>query len=149
MNRYPYLRAYMSGVTLPTALLLIVLTIFYIARFVCDVPVPIERAIVFPMAIIPNLYGLWNILYIALRRRRQDWNIGIHGAILPFILAPLGYGVARLLGILDVVGSELVYFHVIHISVARVAIVFVLAVAGYYLLWKYVISFFNRVLQLP
>ena len=148
MNRHPYLRAYMGGVTLPTGLLLIVLTIFYVARFVCDVPVPIERAIVFPMAIIPNLYGLWNILYVALRRRRQDWSIGIHGAILPFILAPLGYGVARFLGILDVVGSDLVYFHVIHISVARVAIVFVLAVAGYYLLWKYVISFFNRVLEL-
>jgi hypothetical protein len=148
MNRYPYLRAYMGGVTLPTAILLIVLTIFYMARFVCDVPVPIERAIVFPMAIIPNLYGLWNILYVALRRRRQDWSIGIHGAILPFILAPLGYGIARLLGILDVVGSELVYFHVIHIPVARVAIVFAVAVAGYYLLWKYVINFFNRVLEL-
>ena len=57
MNAHPYLRAYMAGISVPTPLLLVALTLFSIARFVYNVPVPVERVIIFPMAIVPNLFG--------------------------------------------------------------------------------------------
>ena len=66
---HPYLRAYMAGIVVPTAFLLVVMIVFTLARFVFDVPVPIERVVVFPMALIPNLFGLWNIFYVGLRSR--------------------------------------------------------------------------------
>jgi hypothetical protein len=67
MNNHSYLRAYMAGISVPTPLLLVALTLFSIARFVCNVPVPVERVIIFPMAIIPNLFGVWNMLHLASR----------------------------------------------------------------------------------
>jgi hypothetical protein len=148
VNRCPYLRAYMAGVTLPAAFLLIALTIFYIARFVYQIPLPIERTIVFPMALVPNVFGAWNILYVALRRRYL-WNIGIHGALLPLLIGPAGCLVARWLGILETTHSGFVYFQAVHIPFTRTLVIFPAVVAGYYLVWKYVVGFFNRVLDLP
>ena len=58
MNSHPYLRAYMAGISVPTPFLLIPLTAFSVARFVYNIPVPVERVIIFPMAIIPNLFGI-------------------------------------------------------------------------------------------
>ena len=97
MKSHPYLRAYMSGISVPTPLLLIALTLFSIARFVYDVPIPVERVIIFPMTIIPNLFGVWNVLYLA-SRSHTHLPLGIHGAVLPFILAPLGFLLGRSLG---------------------------------------------------
>ena len=71
MNQHPYLRAYMAGIVVPTLVLLVAVTVFTFARYVCNVPVPIERVIVFPLAIVPNLWGLWNIIYIALLAPRH------------------------------------------------------------------------------
>ena len=64
MSQHPYLRAYMAGITVPTVFLLVAMTGFIIARLVYNVPIPIERVIVFPMAVIPNLWGVWNMLYV-------------------------------------------------------------------------------------
>ena len=94
MNNHPYLRAYMAGISVPTPLLLVALTLFSIARFVYNVPIPVERVIIFPMAIIPNLFGVWNMLYLA-SRSHTHLPLGIHGAILPFILAPTGFFLGR------------------------------------------------------
>ncbi len=94
MNNHPYLRAYMAGISVPTPLLLVALTLFSIARFVYNVPIPVERVIIFPMAIIPNLFGVWNVLHLA-SRSRTHLPLGIHGAILPFILAPVGFFLGR------------------------------------------------------
>jgi hypothetical protein len=38
MNNHPYLRAYMAGIAVLTPLLLVALTLFSIARFVCNAP---------------------------------------------------------------------------------------------------------------
>ena len=54
MNKHPYLRAYLAGIAIPTAVLLVVMTVYTIVRYVYAVPVPIERIIVFPMAAVPN-----------------------------------------------------------------------------------------------
>jgi hypothetical protein len=147
MNHHRYLRAYMGGIALPTAFLLIALTVFCIARFVYRIPVPIERAIVFPMALIPNVFGAWNALYIAVRRRHH-WNIGIHGALLPFLIVPAGYLIARLLGVLDTTPNGFVYFQAVHVPFGYLAIFFPAVVAVYYLVWKYAVGFFNSVLEI-
>jgi hypothetical protein len=68
---FSYLRAYMAGIAAPTPLLLVALTPFLVARFVYNIPVPVERVIIFPMAIIPNLFGVWNMLYLASRARTR------------------------------------------------------------------------------
>jgi len=146
MNAHPYLRAYMAGISVPTPLLLLALTLFSIARFVYHVPAPVERVIIFPMAIVPNLFGVWNVLYLASRSRLP---LGIHGAILPFILAPLGFLLARALGFLHVTSYGFIYFDVVKIHYAHLVMVFPAVLVVYYLVWKYLVGFFNRVSGIP
>ena len=144
MNSHPYLRAYMAGISVPTPLLLVVLTLFTIARFVYNVPIPLERVIVFPMAIIPNLFGVWNMVYLA-SCSRTHLPLGIHGAILPFILAPAGGLLGRSLGLLKVTGHGFIYFGVVEVRYVHLAVVLPVVLIVYYLVWKYVIGFLNRV----
>jgi len=99
MNTHPYLRAYMAGIAAPTMFLLVALSGFLIARYTFQIPVPIERVIIFPMALVPNLFGVWNIFYLWLRPR-PHLPIGFHGAILPFVLAPAGFLLATCSGFL-------------------------------------------------
>ncbi len=61
MQKHIYLRAYMAGIVVPTILLLVAATVFTIFRYIYNVPVPIERVIVFPMAVVPNAWGLWSL----------------------------------------------------------------------------------------
>jgi hypothetical protein len=142
MNTHPYLRAYMAGISVPTPLLLIALTLFTIARFVYNVPVPVERVIIFPMAIVPNLFGVWNVVHLASRSRLP---LGIHGAILPFILAPLGFFLGRSLGFLKTTSCGFSYFDAVEIHYVHVALVFPAVLIVYYLVWKYLIGFCNQV----
>ena len=65
MNKHPYLRAYLAGIAVPTLFLLVAMTAYTIVRYVYKVPIPIERVIIFPMAAVPNAWGLWNVLYRA------------------------------------------------------------------------------------
>ena len=136
MNQHIYLRAYMAGIVVPTVFLLVVAAVFTMLRYVFDVPVPIERVIVFPMAVVPNAWGLWNILFIALRTRWQ-LSIGLHGALLPILLAPLGMVVASLLN-----------FPIPRFAVHAFPIAAPVALIVYYLAWKYLVGFLNRALKL-
>jgi hypothetical protein len=144
MDTHPYLRAYMAGISVPTPLLLVALTLFSIARFVYDVPIPVERGISFPMAIIPNLFGLWNMLHLA-SRTHTHLPLGIHGAILPFVLAPVGFLLGRSLGFLKATDHGFIYFGVLNVHYVHVALVFPVVLIVYYLVWKYLIGFFNQV----
>jgi hypothetical protein len=129
MNRHRFLRAYMAGVLLPTWMLLLVLA-FVVAHVV---PEWLERAVVLPMAVVPNLWGLWNVLYHALRPRRL--SLGAFGAFLPLILAPAGAALAAMFQP--------------HFYAWGVALPFLpVAIAAYYLAWKYAVGFFNRVVGL-
>jgi hypothetical protein len=120
-------------------------TVFIIARLVFQVPVPIERVIIFPMAIVPNLFGLWNMLHLA-TRSRTHLPLGVHGAILPFVLVPAGFLLARGLGFLEATSHGLNYFGELNVGYAAEALSFAVAVIIYYLVWKYLIGFFNQVL---
>jgi hypothetical protein len=131
MNSHPYLRAYMAGIALPTFFMLFVLTAFIVARFVYNIPIPIERAIAFPMAVVPNLWGVWNILYAARHGRR--WPLGLHGAVLPLLLMPAGLLLAKHLGIDFVTWTLAATFAPVGVAV-------------YYLVWKYIVGFLNQTL---
>ncbi len=133
-SRHPYLRAYMAGITFPCFMLLFVILGFTLARHVYHVSVPLERVLVFPLAVAPNAWGLWNVLYVA-RHTRWRPPIGVHGALLACLFAPIGYGVTRLVG-----------FDVPEPFARALPFIFPAAVAVYYLLWKHVVSFLNELL---
>jgi hypothetical protein len=145
MNSHPYLRAYMAGIFAPSLFLLIVLVAFIVSRLVLQVPIPIERAIVFPMALVPNLFGLWNVFYLWLRPRRH-FPIGVHGALLPLIMAPLGAALASWLGFSTLSAHGITWFAAITVPYSVIAPFFVGGLALYYLVWKYVVGFLNQVL---
>jgi hypothetical protein len=137
MVKHQYLRAYLAGIAVPTILLLVVMAGYTFLRYVVDIPVPIERVIVFPMAVVPNLWGWWNVLYQAAFARRNV-PLGLYGTILLLFLAPIGYGVARLLdfSIPGIVFSAFIPF------------VFPFALILYYFAWKYLVGFLNRELSI-
>ena len=145
MNTHPYLRAYMAGIVVPSVVLLLVLTAFCVARFVYQVPIPIERAIIFPMALIPSLFGAWNMLYLWLGPRRH-LPIGLHGALLPFVLVPIGGTLATALGFLHLGANGAVWFEAFVVPYYEVGIAFCIGLTIYYLVWKYLVAFFNQVL---
>jgi len=138
MRPHPYLRAYMAGIVVPT-MALIVMMIVYVShryyfevssQFVIPLPSePLDRAVVFPLAVVPNLWGVWNMLHLALRRRFR-WSLGLHGALLPLVLMPAGVALARSLDVFTIQWQ----FALPMIPVGM---------AIYYLAWKYLVSFLN------
>lgn len=136
MNRHTYLRAYMAGIVVPTVFLLVIMSGYCVMRYVYNFPVPVERVIVFPMAVVPNLWGLWNMLFVALRSR-SPLSIGFHGALLPILLAPLGLAVASLLN-----------FPASALALRVWPIAVPVALIAYYFAWKYLVGFLNRVQEI-
>lgn len=145
MNTHPYLRAYMAGVTAPSVGVLIALCIFILTRLVFHVPIPIERVIMFPMGVIPSAFGIWNIVYVS-SRPHSSWPIGLHGALLPMMLAVIGTFFAVLSGFMAIGSQGVTWFQTIDVPYSLVAIWFVGALVLYYLIWKYVVGYLNRVL---
>jgi hypothetical protein len=144
MNSHPYLRAYLAGTFIPTLVLPLWLIAFIISRIVLHAQVPIEQAMIFPMAVVPALFGLWNMLWLATHTRIGQ-PIGLHGALLPFVLMPAGATTAICLGALTLSANSATWFQAITIPYTLLAPCFLAAVAGYYLVWKYIIGFLNRV----
>jgi hypothetical protein len=134
MNQHKYLRAYMAGIVVPTIVLVIGVTAFCIARYFYNFPAPVERFMIFPMAVVPNLWGLWNMLFIA-SHSRTHLPIGFHGFLLPFLLGPLGILLTLALN-----------FRIPNFATHYFPILAPVALIAYYLVWKYVVSFFNTVL---
>ena len=145
MNTHPYLRAYLAGAFIPTLVLPLLLTVFIVVRIVLKVPVPIEQGLICPMAVVPSLFGLWNMLYLATHSRTQ-LSLGIHGAILPLLMMPVGALVASCLGVLVLGADGATWFQALHLPYALIALGLLAALAGYYLVWKYIVGFINRVL---
>ena len=135
MNSHPYWRAYMAGIVVPTIVVLFGMFAFVFARYVYNIPLPIERVIVFPMAAVPNLWGLWNVLHLKLGR---PLSLGAFGAILPLILAPAGWLV-----------TIAVNFPLPHIVLAGAPFALPIGIAIYYLVWKHVVGSLNAIVGLP
>jgi len=139
MRTHPYLRAYMAGIVVPTVFLLVIMLVDAYHRFYFEVPnqfvlglpaYPLERAILFPMAIVPNAWGAWNMLYLALRSRVR-LPLGVHGSLLVLILIPGGVALAR---VLDAFSIQLQF------AVPMIPI----GMGLYYLAWKYLVAPLNH-----
>lgn len=138
MKTRPYLRAYMAGIVVPTVFLIVIMAVdafhrFYFevsTQFVLGIPAaPLERALLFPMAVVPNLWGLWNMLYLAIGARRR-WPLGLHGACLVPILMPVGLALAWTLDVFTVQWS---------LALPMLPV----GMAIYYLVWKHVVGSLN------
>lgn len=136
MNQHNYLRAYLAGIAVPTLVLLLGLTAFCIARYDYNFSAPLERVMIFPMAVVPNLWGLWNMLFLA-SHSRTHLSLGIHGALLPLILGPLG-----------ILLTSALHFSIPGFATHYFPILAPLGLIVYYLLWKYAVAFLNRVVDL-
>ena len=140
MRPRPFLRAYLAGIATPTVVLLLIVTadallhVFGHSALPADVAglLPrLERVLPFPMAVVPNLWGLWNVAYLAIHERRPRWPLGIHGALLVLFLVPAGVLLARTMGVAD-------------IGFSAALPVIPVAMAIYYLAWKFAVGFLNR-----
>jgi len=139
MRPHPYWRAYMAGIVVPTLFLLVVMSIFAYHRYYFEVSSqfvlglpgrPLERAIVFPMAVVPNAWGLWNMLRLAIGSRTR-LSLGVHGALLALVLMPGGVVLGRLLDTFTIQWQ---------FALPMVPI----GMATYYLAWKYCVGFLNE-----
>jgi hypothetical protein len=129
----------MAGIAVPTGLLIVILTVYAYNRFYFEVSsqfviplpgAPLDRAIVFPMAVVPNMWGAWNMLYLALRSRVK-WSLGVHGALLPLLLMPLGVALASALDVFTLDWEFVLPMAPVGMTV-------------YYLAWKYLVGFLNQ-----
>jgi len=82
------------------------------------------------MGRVPNIWGLWNMLYLAVRSRVR-FSLGLHGALLPLLLFPGGIALARAL---DVFTIQWQY------ALPMIPI----GMAAYYLAWKFLVGFLNQ-----
>ena len=145
MNPHPYLRAYLAGVFLPTLILPLLLAVFIVVRYALEAQFPFERGLVFPLAMVPALWGVWNVLWLGTHDRIHQ-PLGLHGAFLPFLLLPAGTFTARGLGLIELGATSVTWFGAVTIPYAWVAVCFAGALGAYYLVWKYVVGFLNRTL---
>ena len=139
MRPRPYLRAYMAGIVGPTLFLLVIMSVYAYHGYYLEVPSqfvfglparPLQRALLFPMAVVPNLWGLWNMLYLATKSRTR-LPLGVHGSMLVALLVPSGITLGR---VLDVFTVQM-WYALLALPVGMVA---------YYLLWKYFVGFLNH-----
>jgi hypothetical protein len=131
LRTHPYIRAYLAGIAVPTLFLLIILAGVAIARFGVGSRLPVERFVVFPMAVVPNMWGVWNVLSVRLAER-YDVPAGALGAVLPLVLAPMGFGLMRLLEL--EIPRPIAAGFPFGLPVVMIA---------YYLAWKYLVGFLN------
>ena len=73
-------------------------------------------------------------------------SIGLHGAVLPILGAPIGALVASCLGLLHFGDHGVNYFQFVQIPYALLPVFILAAMVGYYLFWKYIVGSLNRVL---
>jgi hypothetical protein len=87
------------------------------------------------MAVVPNVWGLWNMLYLAIRPHTR-LSLGLHGAVLPLLLIPGGMALARTLD-------------VFHIQLRYALPIIPIGMGIYYLAWKFLVGFLNEERNLP
>src|SRR4051812_33138810 len=93
MAQHIFLRAYMAGIMPPTALSLLVYVLMTLGHslFSMQLP-PVESVIIFPLVVVPNMWGIWNGIRAVMRRRLP---LAVHGALLPIINFGLAYATLR------------------------------------------------------
>ena len=132
MRSYRYVRAYLAGIALPTLVVCAAgsITVVFFDRL----EPAIQRALFLPIAAIPVLWGIWNVVWVALGPRRR-LQIGWHGAILAALLIGVGVLLAGRL-------------HVSEVTPLRGSTVLIPTGVAYYLLWRYGVWFLNSLVGL-
>jgi hypothetical protein len=136
----------MAGIAAPTAFLLILVCIEQLTH---SIPRQEESFLWFPLAVVPNAFGVWNILYVLLR---PHWHhpIGLHGVALLFFIAPIGLAFASMQGVVRFEAKALVEFGgTIRLPYSYLIFLPFVGMAVYYLIWKYAVGYLNRVVELP
>ena len=138
MRPHPYLRAYMAGIVVPTLFLLVIMSVDAFHRFYFEVSSqfvlglsskPLERALLFPMAVVPNLWGVWNMAHLATRARTR-LPLGVHGSLLVLVLIPTGVVLTRALDVFTIQW--------------RFALPMIpIGMAIYYIAWKHIVGRLN------
>lgn len=145
MKSHPYLRAFMAGILVPTLVLPLLLIAFVVLRLGMKISFPIERGLVFPMALVPALWGAWSMLW-QWTRERTHLPLGLHGALLPLLMMPLGGLIATHVGVLELAATSVTWFNAITVPYALIALFLAAAMVAYYLAWKYVVGYLNQML---
>jgi hypothetical protein len=135
----------MAGILVPTLVLPLMLIGFIILRLGMQISFPIERGLVFPMALVPGLWGLWNMLW-EWSHERTHLQVGVHGAFLPLLMVPVGAFIATHAGVLTLGATSVTWFNALTLPYALIALFLAVGMTVYYLVWKYVVGFVNRVL---
>jgi len=128
---HPYLRAYMAGIVLPTIVMPIAIAVIPL-QHVSDHLFHVEDVLIFPIGLVPNAWGLWNVFHVWLRKRFEV-PTGFHGALLVFLIVPAAYGIQAAVG-------KFLW------TPALFAIAFPMVLVGYYLAWKYIVARLNDML---
>lgn len=157
MTRRRYLRAYMAGVSVSALFFLLVIGVsiligVFFAKGMAGKepkvrPETAAELVVFTMVLVPNFFGFWDMLYVALRRR-TNWSLGLHGALAPFVILPIGVLHARMVHQFSIVPGGIVQFGQT-LTYGHLAVIFSIEIVIYYLVWKYIVGFFNRTVDLP
>jgi len=128
----------MAGIMVPTIVLLLIMAIdayhvFYLevpSQFIFGLPArPLERTILFPMAVVPNLWGAWNVLWVA-TKHRTHLPVGAHGSLLVAIIVPAGIVLARTTELFD-------------LQMGYAVLALPVGMAMYYLAWKFLVGSLN------
>jgi len=128
----------MAGIMVPTIVLLVIMAIdayhvFYLevpSQFIFGLPArPLERTILFPMAVVPNLWGAWNVLWVA-TKDRTHLPVGAHGSLLVAIIVPAGIVLARTTELFD-------------LQMGYAVLALPVGMAMYYLAWKFLVGSLN------
>ena len=135
----------MAGIRVPTLVLPLILTAFIVLRLGMQISFPIERGLIFPMALVPGLWGLWNMLW-EWSHERTHLPVGAHGAFLPLLMVPAGAVIATRAGVLVLAATSVTWFNALTVSYALIALFLAVGITVYYLVWKYVVGYVNRVL---
>jgi len=136
----------MAGIAAPTAFFVILVCVEKLVHYF---PPQAEWFLWFPLAVVPNAFGVWNVLYVLLH---PHWHhpIGLHGAAFPFFIAPIGIAFTSMQGILRFGSNALIYFDgAIRVPYFYAAFAPFVGIAVYYLIWKYVVGYLNRIVELP
>ena len=126
----------MAGILPPTVFSLIVYVVMSVGHepIAAKLP-PMERFIVFlfPLVVVPNLWGIWNGLWVVMRRRLP---LAVHGGLLPLVNAAVGYLSVRLMNV-----------PITPIMTRGLPISLAISMVAYYLVWKYAVGFLNALVD--
>lgn len=135
----------MAGILVPTLVLPLMLIAFIVLRLGMQISFPIERGLVFPMALVPGLWGLWNMLW-EWSHERTHLALGVHGAFLPLLMVPTGAFIATRAGVLVLAATSVTWFSALTLPYTLIALFLAAGMTIYYLVWKYIVGYLNRVL---